>query len=120
MIYEAKALGASAVLLICAILSKSQLSEYLALTHELGMDALVETHSEDEIRMAAESGARIIGVNNRDLKTFHVDLGNTARLKDLIPEDRIAVSESGIRTPEDVAALRGSGIRAALVGEAQS
>ena len=118
MIYEAKVLGASAVLLICAILSKSQLGEYLSLTHELGMDALVETHSEEEIRMAAESGARIIGVNNRDLKTFHVDLGNTARLKDLIPEDRIAVSESGIRTPEDVAALRGSGIRAALVGEA--
>ncbi len=118
MIYEAKVLGASAVLLICAILEEAQLREYLELTHELHMDALVETHSEQEIRMAAESGARIIGVNNRDLKTFQVDLGITARLKDLIPEDRIIVSESGIRSAEDVALLRAGGIRAALVGEA--
>lgn len=117
MIYEAKLLGASAVLLICAILSKEQLKEYLELAHSLGLSALVEAHDENEVRMALESGAEIIGVNNRDLKSFDVDTNNSARLRDLVPRDRIFVSESGIQTAEDVAELREIGVNAVLIGE---
>lgn len=117
MIYEAKTLGASAVLLICAILSAEQLAEYLELTHSLGMSALVEAHDEREIEMALNAGARIIGVNNRDLKNFSVDTGNSARLRELVPRDKIFVSESGIQTAEDVAKLRGIGVNAVLIGE---
>ena len=117
MIYEAKILGASAVLLICAILEDEELREYLALAHALGLSALVETHDAAEIRRALEAGARMIGVNNRDLRTFQVDIGNSVRLHSLVPADRIFVSESGIRTPEDVAALYWNGTNAVLIGE---
>lgn len=118
MIYEAKVLGAGAVLLICAILSKRQLVEYLELAHSLGMSALVEAHNEAEIEAAVKIGAKIIGVNNRDLRSFSVDVGNSAKLRDLIPRDRIFVSESGISTAADVKKLREIGANAALVGEA--
>ncbi len=117
MIYEAKILGAGAVLLICSILSEQQLKGYLELSHSLGLSALVETHSEDEIKTAVKIGAKIIGVNNRDLKSFSVDVGNSARLRELVPRDRIFVSESGIKTADDVEKLREIGADAALIGE---
>lgn len=117
MIYEAKILGASAVLLICSILSEQQLSEYLELSHCLGMSALVEAHDEAEVETAVRLGAKIIGVNNRDLKTFSVDTGNSAHLRGLVPPDRIFVSESGIQTAADVDGLRKIGANAALIGE---
>ncbi|MDE6727716.1 MAG: indole-3-glycerol phosphate synthase TrpC [Oscillospiraceae bacterium] len=117
MIYEAKTLGAAAVLLICSILSEQQLSEYLDIAHSLGLSALVEAHNEAEIETAVKAGAKIIGVNNRDLKTFNVDMNNAAHLRDLVPRDRIFVSESGIKTAEDVAGLRKTGANAALIGE---
>lgn len=117
MIYQAKAFGASAVLLICSILSENQLADYLSLTHELGMCALVEAHNEAEIAAAVKVGARIIGVNNRDLKTFNVDIENSARLRALVPKDRVFVSESGIKTADDVEDLRRIGADAALIGE---
>ena len=117
MIYEAKVLGASAVLLICAILSEKQLAEYLEITHSLGMSALVEAHNEAEIKTAVEAGAKIIGVNNRNLKDFSVDTSNSARLRELVPADRIFVSESGIQTAEDVQNLREIGVNAVLIGE---
>ncbi len=117
MIYEAKILGASAVLLICSILSERQLREYLEIACSLGLDALVETHSEEEIDLAVRSGARIIGVNNRNLRDFTVDLNHSIRLREKVPKDRIFVSESGIRTPEDIQALRENGVDAVLIGE---
>ena len=116
-IYEAKLLGASAVLLICALLEKSVLEEYLAIAQSLGLSALVETHDEAEAVMAVEAGASIIGVNNRDLRTFEVDLHTCERLRPLIPDDKTFVAESGIRTNEDIAYLRGLGVNAVLVGE---
>lgn len=118
MIYEAKALGASAVLLICSILSEKQIREYLEICDILGMSALVETHDEEEIRIALRSGARMIGVNNRNLKDFTVDTENSRRLRELVPEDVLFISESGVSGSEDVAALRRSGADAVLVGEA--
>ncbi len=118
MIYEAKILGAGAVLLICSILSEQQLKDYLKLAHSLGLSALVETHNEEEIKTAVNIGAKIIGVNNRDLRSFTVDVGNSARLRELIPRDRVFVSESGITTAADVEKLREIGANAALVGEA--
>ncbi len=117
MIYEAKLLSASAVLLICAILSREQLREYLELAHSLGLSALVEAHDENEVQMALESGAEMIGVNNRDLRTFEVDINNSARLRRLVPPEKIFVSESGIKTPEDIANLRRDGVNAVLIGE---
>ena len=117
MIYEAKVLGASAVLLICSILSEQQLSEYLELARSLGLSALVEAHNEAEIETAVKVGARIIGVNNRDLKTFNVDVNNAAHLRDLVPRDRIFVSESGVKTAEDVENIRKYGANAVLIGE---
>lgn len=117
MIYQAKTLGASAVLLICAILSAEQLKEYLELAHSLGLSALVEAHDEQEVRTALSAGAGIIGVNNRDLRTFTVDIGNSARLRKLVPPEVLFVSESGIRTAEDIEALRRNGTNAVLVGE---
>lgn len=117
MIYESKILGASAVLLICAILSKEQLREYLELTHSLGLSALVEAHNEAEITMALDSGAKIIGVNNRNLKDFTVNVNNSAYLRSLIPTDKIFVSESGIKTAADVQSLRELGANAVLIGE---
>lgn len=117
MIYEAKALGAAAVLLICAILNEGELREYLALAHSLGLSALVEAHNESEIETAVKIGAEIIGVNNRDLRTFSVDTGNSAHLRELVPRDRIFVSESGIQSAEDVQKLREMGANAVLIGE---
>ena len=117
MIYEAKLLGASAVLLICAILDDTQLAEYLETAHSLGLSALVEAHDETEVRRALAAGARIIGVNNRDLHTFDVDINNSVRLRGLIPADRIYVSESGIRDADDVGVLYRNGTNAVLIGE---
>lgn len=134
MIYEAKVIGASAVLLICAILDDEQLAPYLQLAHELGMSALVEAHDEEEVRRAIACGAGIIGVNNRDLRTFTVDIMNSVRLRKLIPDmvpatgtgaavDTLApqkmvyVSESGIKTKEDIDRLKANGTDAVLIGE---
>lgn len=117
MIYQAKTLGASAVLLICSILSKEQLAEYLEIAHSLGLSALVEAHDEDEVKTAVSVGAGIIGVNNRDLKTFTVDINNSARLRKLVPPEILFVSESGIKTAQDIAALRQNGTNAVLIGE---
>ena len=117
MIYEAKLLGASAVLLICSILSSRQLREYLQVCETLGLSALVETHDEGEVDMALEAGARIIGVNNRNLRDFSVDTENSRRLREQIPAEVLFVSESGVRTAADAAALREIGADAVLVGE---
>lgn len=117
MIYEAKALGASAVLLIVAILSDNQLKDYINICDELGLSALVEAHDEREVKTALEAGARIIGVNNRNLKDFSVDTENSKRLRNLIPCDIIFVSESGVKTAEDVKAIRKIGADAVLIGE---
>lgn len=117
MIYEAKLLGASAVLLICSILSSRQLREYLQVCETLGLSALVETHDEGEVDMALEAGARIIGVNNRNLRDFSVDTENSRRLREQIPAEVLFVSESGVRTAVDAAALREIGADAVLVGE---
>lgn len=118
MIYEAKLLGASAVLLICSILSEKQIQEYIGVCDELGMSALVEVHDEHEIRMAGNAGARIIGVNNRNLKDFTVDTENSRRLRTLIPAGVLFVSESGVQKAEDVRKLREAGVDAVLIGEA--
>lgn len=117
-LYEARILGASAVLLICAILEKEQLREYGEIARSMGMAALVETHTEEEVEMALGAGAEIIGVNNRNLKTFEVDITTSGRLRALIPDEVVFVSESGIKTPEDVAALKAIGTDAVLIGEA--
>ena len=118
MIYEAKTLGADAVLLICSLLGEETLREYIALCDSLGLSALVEAHDEAEVLSALRAGARIIGVNNRNLRDFSVDTGNSARLRKLIPEGVIFVSESGVRTPEDVRKIREAGADAVLIGEA--
>ena len=118
MIYEAKILGASAVLLICSILREEQIREYIGICDELGLSALVETHDEEEVAVAVRAGARIVGVNNRNLKDFSVDTGNSARLKSLVGDDIIFVSESGVKDGNDVAELRKIGVDAVLVGEA--
>ncbi|MDR1909227.1 MAG: indole-3-glycerol phosphate synthase TrpC [Spirochaetaceae bacterium] len=115
-IYEARLLGAAAVLLICALLGE-KLDLYLETARSLGLSALTEAHTEDEVKRAAGAGARIIGINNRDLKTFEVDITLTGRLRGLIPGGILAVSESGIATPEDVRLLSGFGVDALLVGE---
>ena len=117
MIYEARRLGASAVLLICAILSPSQMKEYIGICDALGLSALVEAHDEAEIRQALDAGARIVGVNNRNLKDFTVDTGNSARMRALLPPDVLFVSESGVKSAADVAALRDIGADAVLIGE---
>jgi indole-3-glycerol phosphate synthase len=117
MIFEAKVLGASAVLLICSLLDQETLSEYIGAAHSLGLSALVEAHTEAEVCMALAAGARVIGVNNRNLKTFEVDTTLSGRLRKMAPRDIIFVSESGIRTAEDVEILRQSGVDAVLVGE---
>ena len=118
MIYEAKLLGASAVLLICSILSETQIKEYIAICDELGLSATVEAHDEQEVGTAIRSGARIIGVNNRNLKDFSVDTDNSARLRELIPQDVLFVSESGVKNAEDVKRLCEIGADAVLIGEA--
>ncbi len=118
MIYEAKLLGASAVLLICSILSEAQIREYLAVCDTLGLSALVEAHDEAEVDMALAAGARIVGVNNRNLKDFTVDTENSRRLRERIPQKVLFVSESGVSGPEDVKKLGQIGADAVLVGEA--
>lgn len=117
MIYEAKVLGASAVLLICSILGESEIREYIQICDEFGLSALVETHDEREVQMALDAGARMIGVNNRNLKDFSVNTDNSRRLRELIPSEVLFVSESGVQTAEDVAALRAIGADAVLIGE---
>lgn len=117
MVYQAKAFGASAILLICAILDNHELRMYRELCEELGMDALVEAHDEEEVERALQSGAKIVGVNNRDLRTFQVDVGNSIRLRNLAPEDVVFVSESGIRTAHDIEKLYENQVDAVLIGE---
>ena len=117
MIYEAKSLGASAVLLIVSILSKEEIKDYLGICTELGLSALVETHDETEIDTALSAGARIIGVNNRNLKDFSVDNTLASRMRKLIPEDTVFVSESGINSEEDIKRVRDAGADAVLIGE---
>ena len=117
-IYEARAYGADALLLIVAILDDTQIKELLDLSHELGMKCLVEVHDEKEVARALKSGAEVIGINNRDLRSFEVDLETTRRLRALIPSDRIVVSESGIRDGGDISKLREWRVNAALIGEA--
>lgn len=117
MIYQAKALGASAVLLICAILDDGQLRSYRELAESLGLDALVEAHTEEEVLRASKAGASIIGINNRNLKTFEVDMNVSRTLRTLVPKETLFVSESGIRTAEDIAVLYENGTDAVLIGE---
>lgn len=117
-IYEAKILGASAILLICAMLTKEQVGSYRKIAESLGMSALVEAHTEKEIETALETGARIIGVNNRNLKTFEVDNDLSRRLRTLIPKDIIYVSESGVKDREDVKGAEEAGADGILIGEA--
>ena len=117
MIYQAGTLGAAAVLLICGILDDKQLRDYRILAEELGMDALVEVHDEGEADRALGTGARIIGVNNRDLRTFRVDMSNSVRLRKMAPADVVFVSESGIRTHEDIKILYENHVDAVLIGE---
>jgi indole-3-glycerol phosphate synthase len=117
MIYEAKLLGASAVLLIVSILDEARIREYLGICKTLGLAALTEAHDEEEIETALRAGAGIIGVNNRNLKDFTVDTGNSRKLRQMVPRNVIFVSESGVKTADDVAALRANGVDAVLVGE---
>ena len=113
-IYEARVIGASAVLLICSILDENKLAEFIALADSLGMSALVEAHDEDEISKALGAGARIVGVNNRNLKTFDVDLNNSLRLRKFVPDNVLFVSESGIKNPEDIKILKENKVDAVL------
>ena len=117
MIYEAKVLGASAVLLICSLLDQDTVASYIEIADSLGLSALVEAHDAGEIRQAVDAGARMIGVNNRNLKDFTVDVSNSGHLRDLVPDDILFVAESGIRTAQDVQILREIGTDACLVGE---
>lgn len=118
MLYEAKLLGAAAVLLICTLLNEEQLRKYLAICEQLGLDALVEAHDEQEVQLALRAGARIIGVNNRNLKDFTVDMENSRRLRALVPPEVLFVAESGVRNAEDVRHLKSIGVDAVLIGEA--
>ena len=117
MIYEAKVLGAKAVLLICAILKEEQIKEYIRICDTLGISALVEAHDEAEIEMAVKAGARLIGVNNRNLKDFSVDTSNSRRLREIIPENVVFVSESGIKDANDIKLLKEAKVDAVLIGE---
>lgn len=116
-IFEAKILGASAILLICALLNTDTLQEYLDIAHSLGLSALVEVHTEEEVRSALAAGARMVGVNNRNLKTFEVDITTSLRLRSLVPEEIIFISESGIKSSGDVAMLKANKTDAVLIGE---
>lgn len=117
MIYEAKVLGAQAVLLICSILSEEKIKEYIQICDALGISALVETHDEKEVETAVRAGARIIGVNNRNLKDFTVDTENSRRLRELVPRDLLFVAESGVKHAKDIRILKEIGVDAVLVGE---
>lgn len=116
-LYEARAYGADAILLIVAILEERKMISLLEKAQVLGLDALVEVHSRGEVERALSCGATIIGINNRDLKTFQVDLKTTAELSQFVPQDKILVSESGINNAEDVRFVREYGVKAILVGE---
>jgi indole-3-glycerol phosphate synthase len=117
-VYESRAYGADALLLIASILSQEQLKELISLSHSLGLRCLVEVHNEGEVERAVLSGAEIIGINNRDLDTFSIDINMTRRLRPLIPQERIVVSESGIKNKRDIEKLGKWGVDAVLVGEA--
>ena len=116
-IYEAKTIGAQAVLLICALLDEKKLAKFIDIADSLGLSTLVEAHNEEELKCALRAKARIIGVNNRDLKTFEVDINNSIRLRKLAPDDIIFVAESGIKTPDDISRLRENRVNAVLIGE---
>ena len=116
-IEQAASLGADAVLLICSILTRAQLADFIKRAESFGMSCLVEAHDESEIKMALAARARVVGVNNRDLKTSNVDMNNSIKLRKLVPDDIIFVSESGIRTADDIALLWQNNINAALIGE---
>jgi len=116
-IYQARAIGGSAILLIADVLSKHQLREFIRHAHDVGLSCLVEVHNERQAYMALESGGRAIGVNNRNLETFEVDLAVSERLRTLIPGDRIFISESGIHTREDMERLERIGVNGVLIGE---
>ena len=118
MIYEAKLLGASAVLLICSILDAEQLKEYIGVADSLGLSSLVEAHDEREIAAAVGAGARVIGVNNRNLKDFTVDTGNSGKLRSIVPDGIVFVSESGVSDAADVKRLYDAHVDAVLIGEA--
>ena len=117
MIYEAKAMGASCILLICSILSMEEMQYFKYISDDLGLSALVECHDESEIEMALKINARMIGVNNRNLKDFSVDTGNSKRLRDLVPNNILFISESGVNSPEDIKNIIDMGADATLVGE---
>lgn len=117
MIYDAKIHGASCVLLICSLLNKETMVKYIEICDNLGMSALVEAHDEQEIQKAIEAGARMIGVNNRDLKTFTVDIGNSERLRKLVPDNILFIAESGIKTNTDINRLRKANVNGVLIGE---
>jgi indole-3-glycerol phosphate synthase len=116
-IYQAKVLGASMVLLICALLEESTIREYIGICDSLGLSALVEAHDEAEIAMAVRAGARIIGVNNRNLKDFTVDVHNSERLRKLVPPQVLFIAESGIQTADDIRVLQHAGVNGVLIGE---
>lgn len=118
MIYEAYLNGASAVLLICSILDRKTLEDYIGIASSLGLDALVEAHDADEVKMAIDSGAQIIGLNNRNLRTFEVNASNCLRLRKDVPENILFVAESGIKTREDIKILLENKVNAVLIGEA--
>jgi len=117
MIYEARTLGASAVLLIVSLLGAKRLAEYIGICDTLGLSALVEAHDAEEVRTALKAGARVIGVNNRNLKDFSVSTDNAVTLRELVPGNIIFVAESGIKTADDIRRLRNAGVDAVLVGE---
>ncbi len=116
-LYEARLMGADAVLLIAALLDTDTLRRYIGICNRLGLSALVEAHDAQEVHSALAAGARVVGVNNRDLRTFEVDLNTCLRLRDRVPASIPFVAESGIRTPEDIEQLRGAGVNAVLIGE---
>ncbi|MCW8956368.1 MAG: indole-3-glycerol phosphate synthase TrpC [Gammaproteobacteria bacterium] len=117
-VYEARAIGADCILLIVAALGDAAMNELLGLAHHLGMDVLMEVHDREEMERALMSGAKLIGVNNRSLRSFEVSLNNTLGMLDMVPDDRILVTESGIHTPDDVRLMREHNVNAFLVGEA--
>lgn len=117
MIYEAKLLGASAVLLICSILTEKEIADYIKICDSLGLSALVEVHNEQEVETAIKVGARIIGVNNRNLKDFTVDTNNSKKLRNLVPKGILFVAESGVKSRADIEALQEVSIDAVLIGE---
>ncbi len=116
-IYQAKVIGADCILLICSLLKEETIQDYILLCDTLGISALVEAHDEAEVKSAVNAGARLIGVNNRNLKTFEIDIHNSERLRKLVPEHILFVAESGIKTPEDINTLRRASVNAVLIGE---